>query len=198
MKLDFSVLSQPTTKARGQVGTRGTQALTRVPTPPVAGVDTGTLGDKRADVVALVPDPVLSVPKACPRASPACPQVPDARKLNTGAVSPVSPFVPVATGQEVVSVPLQAESLEMAAFKARTERFQMLGRTDAQELAQRLALRDREEDDRRLCLECTWLGEAGRCIAAANGRIPGSTRRLEPVQVILQRCEAFGLRQGLL
>jgi hypothetical protein len=90
-----------------------------------------------------------------------------------------------------------AEGIEMAAFKARAERFQVLGRTDAEELAQKLTLRDRDGDDRRLCLECTWLGDAGSCIAAANGRIPGATRRLEPVRTILQRCEAFGLRKGL-
>ena len=86
---------------------------------------------------------------------------------------------------------------EIAAFTARTERFAVLGRTDADDLAERLTLRDRDGDDRRLCLECTWLGDTGRCLAAATGRIPGADRRLEPVQTILQCCGAFGLRKGL-
>ena len=86
---------------------------------------------------------------------------------------------------------------EIAAFTARAERFAMLGRAHADDLAEQLTLRDRDGDDRRLCLECSWLGETGRCLAAATGRIPGADRRLEPVQTILQRCDAFGLRKGL-
>ena len=86
---------------------------------------------------------------------------------------------------------------EIAAFTARTKRFALLGRADADDLAERLTLRDRDGNDRRLCLECTWLGDTGRCLAAAAGRIPGADRRLEPVQTILQRCGAFGLRKGL-
>lgn len=89
------------------------------------------------------------------------------------------------------------DDAEIAAFMARTERFAMLGRADADNLAERLTLRDRDGDDRRLCLECTWLGDTGRCLAAATGRIPGTGRRVEPVQTILQRCSAFGLRKGL-
>ena len=89
------------------------------------------------------------------------------------------------------------DNAEIAAFTARTERFALLGRADADDLAERLTLRDRDGDDRRLCLECTWLGDTGRCLAAATGRIPGADRRLEPVQTILQRCDAFGLRKGL-
>lgn len=68
---------------------------------------------------------------------------------------------------------------------------------DAEAMAEALTLRDRLADDRRICLECTHLGERGRCIAASAGRIKGADRRLEPVPTILQRCEAFGLRKGL-
>ena len=91
------------------------------------------------------------------------------------------------------------DDAEIAAFTARTERFALLGRADAEDLAERLTLRDRDGDgdDRRMCLECTWLGDTGRCLAAATGRIPGADRRLEPMQTILQRCGAFGLRKGL-
>lgn len=89
------------------------------------------------------------------------------------------------------------DDAEIGAFTARAERFALLGRADADDLAERLTLRDRDGDDRRLCLECTWLGDTGRCLAAATGRIPGADRRLEPVQTVLQRCGAFGLRKGL-
>lgn len=68
---------------------------------------------------------------------------------------------------------------------------------DAEAMAEALTLRDRQGDDRRICLECTHLGERGRCLAASAGRIRGADRRLEPVPTILQRCEAFGLRKGL-
>ena len=90
-----------------------------------------------------------------------------------------------------------ADVAETAALTARMERFALLGRADAEDLAERLTLRDRDGDDRRLCLECTWLGDTGRGLAAATGRMPGADRRLEPVQTILQRCAAFGLRKGL-
>jgi hypothetical protein len=68
---------------------------------------------------------------------------------------------------------------------------------DAEAVAEALTLRDRQGDDRRICLECTHFGEHGRCLAASAGRISGADRRLEPVPTILQRCEAFGVRNGL-
>jgi len=87
---------------------------------------------------------------------------------------------------------------EIDAFQAREAHFTRMGRAaDATDLAERLTLRDRQQDDRRLCLECSWLGDTGRCVAAATGRLPGADQRLEPVQTILQRCVAFGLRKGL-
>ncbi len=88
---------------------------------------------------------------------------------------------------------------EIEAFATRVLRFMQrgIGATAADDLAERLTLRDRDGDDRRLCLECTWLGDTGRCLAAASGRIRGADRRLEPVQTALQRCEAFGLKKGL-
>lgn len=68
---------------------------------------------------------------------------------------------------------------------------------DAERLAEKLVIRDREGDDRRLCLECSYYGSSGRCVAAATGRLPGVSARLEPVPTLLQRCDAFGLRKGL-
>ena len=86
---------------------------------------------------------------------------------------------------------------ERTIFLARADQFTRMGRVDAEALAEKLTRRDRERDDRRLCLECTWLGDSGRCLAAATGRISGADRRLEPVQTILRQCGAFGLRKGL-
>ena len=86
---------------------------------------------------------------------------------------------------------------ESLIFVARADHFTGMGRADAETLAEKLTRRDREHDDRRLCLECTWLGDSGRCLAAATGRISGADRRLEPVQTILRQCGAFGLRKGL-
>jgi hypothetical protein len=89
------------------------------------------------------------------------------------------------------------DDAEIAAFTTRTTRFVLLGRADADDLAERLTLRDRQHDDRRMCLECRALADHGHCLEAAYGRLPGSSRRLEPVPTILQRCEGFALAPGL-
>ena len=90
------------------------------------------------------------------------------------------------------------DDAEIEVFMAREARFTRLGRTsDAEHLAERLTLRDREQDDRRLCLECAALADNRRCELAAQGRLPGADRRLEPVPTILQRCPGFTLAPGL-
>ena len=216
MKLDFSALAQPVAKTRGQVGTAGTPAFMRVAASPAFGDIVGTAGDGSGDTTAVaviaVGQPV-PLTAACPHLSPPCPQTPAACKPNEINVSPMSPLVPTESGQLVAASNVRPHRLtpddadrchapcwddaEMAAFTARAARFAQMGRADADDLAERLTLRDRDGDDRRLCLECSRLGDAGRCLAAASGRVPGADRRLEPVQTILQRCTAFGLRKGL-
>lgn len=89
------------------------------------------------------------------------------------------------------------DDAEIDAFTARQARFTRMGRADAEHLAERLTLRDRQHDDRRLCLECTALAENRRCLVAARGRLAGADRRLEPVPTILQRCPGFTLAPGL-
>ena len=90
------------------------------------------------------------------------------------------------------------DDAEIGAFTARQARFTRMGRlADADHLAERLTLRDRQHDDRRLCLECAALADNGRCLVAARGRLPGASRRLEPVPTMLQRCEGFTLAPGL-
>ena len=85
------------------------------------------------------------------------------------------------------------DDAEIATFATRHARMLRRGYSDAdaQDLAERLTLRDREGDDRRLCVECGALDRRGRCMVAAAGRLPGADRRLEPVPTILQRCEGF-------
>ena len=102
-----------------------------------------------------------------------------------------------AHGDEAHAVSWAAETIE--AFTARRDAFlrRAHGPDDADDLAERLTLRDREGDDRRMCIECSHLGERGRCMAAAAARLPGADRRLEPVPTILQRCEAFGLKKRI-
>lgn len=85
---------------------------------------------------------------------------------------------------------------EIDTFTARLSRFtdKGLSLTDAEALADKLVIRDRESDDRRLCLECLHLHRGGRCgnwqragvaMAARDAWLPG-----ELVQR-LQRCDGF-------
>lgn len=82
---------------------------------------------------------------------------------------------------------------EIQAFTDRRDRLLRWGYTAqvADGLAERLTLRDRDGDERRLCLECRELEATGRCAAARRGAFPGVDRGLEPVQDILMRCESF-------
>ena len=75
----------------------------------------------------------------------------------------------------------------------RLELFARRGFTEAQAeaLADRLAQRDYDRDDRRMCAECSNLQERGTCFAAAQGWIPNTARNFSPVRTLLQRCEAF-------
>jgi hypothetical protein len=82
---------------------------------------------------------------------------------------------------------------EFRRFAFRTALFNRRGvdTNTAERLADRLALRDQEKDDRRICLECLNLQRSGHCFAAAQGRVPNTAKRHQPVQDLLARCEAF-------
>lgn len=98
---------------------------------------------------------------------------------------------------EAHAEPWTDEGIEM--FNRRRDLFLRRGFSgdDADDLAETLTRRDAQRDDCRMCVECPHLGEQGRCLAAAAGKLSGADRRLEPVQTMRQRCEAFGLRKGL-
>ena len=89
---------------------------------------------------------------------------------------------------------------EINTFMARLARFtdKGLGLDDAKALADKLVKRDRESDDRRLCLECTHLssqyGKAWDCRhwQRAGVAIRASDAQLSAALVIqLQRCDGF-------
>lgn len=89
---------------------------------------------------------------------------------------------------------------EIDTFTARLARFtdKGLGLNDAEALADKLVTRDREADDRRLCLECVHLAghaagswgcrdwqRAGAAIQARDAGLPGD------LVMKLQRCDGF-------
>lgn len=63
--------------------------------------------------------------------------------------------------------------------------------SEAETLADRLALRDQDKDDRRVCVECKHLQRDGGCFAAVQGWLAGVSKRHQPVLALLQRCEQF-------
>jgi len=85
---------------------------------------------------------------------------------------------------------------EIDRFTARLAQFTDRGviLSDAERLADLLVIRDREQDDRALCLECTHLQRAGRC---GNWQAAGVAIRARdafmPVELVrqLQRCDGF-------
>lgn len=85
------------------------------------------------------------------------------------------------------------EDAEIGRFLTRHAHFVRLGMVDqdADDLAERLALRDRDGDGRRMCLECSELGPSGRCGAVARGALPAVNQLVEPVSNILIRCQCF-------
>lgn len=82
---------------------------------------------------------------------------------------------------------------EIERFTQRVEWFTRRGvnPVKAERLADVLVGRDRDGDDRRLCLECAGLDSRGRCTPARHGHIEGVAGLLEPVTHVLHRCEGF-------
>ena len=89
---------------------------------------------------------------------------------------------------------------EIDTFTARLAQFtdKGLGLDDADELADKLVKRDRDLDDRRLCLECIQLsGQCGKAWDCRNWRRAGVALRARDAQLWaalvfqLQRCDGF-------
>jgi hypothetical protein len=84
---------------------------------------------------------------------------------------------------------------EIGTFTARLARFTDKGLTlaDAEQQADRLVIRDREGDDRRLCLECSHLQGAGRWRCGNWQAAEVAREQLAPDLVaMLQRCTGVG------
>ena len=186
MKLDFSALTQPAAKARGQVGTTGTPAFTRVSASPPAQPGAGTSGDKPAAVV-LVPDLLVAVPAVCPPVSPACPQVADPEKLNAGAVSPVSPLVPTETAQVAAAASMLTDELRAALRASKPDMLALLA-AEQEAFEERAGImefdgglpRAEAEAAARQCVDCEHYGRRRTC--------------LEPVAAgLLTAEEGFGI-----
>ncbi len=91
-------------------------------------------------------------------------------------------------------------STELDRFTARLDRFTNKGviHADAERLADRLVIRDRDSDDRRSCLECTHLGGHGRTSwRCGNWQAAGVAIRARdnqlPADLVqqLQRCDGL-------
>ena len=89
---------------------------------------------------------------------------------------------------------------EIDTFTARLARFTTKGvnPTDGEALADKLVTRDRDSDDRRLCLECTHLGGYGvtswRCGNWQAAKVAHRARDVQlPADLLrtLQRCDGF-------
>ena len=94
---------------------------------------------------------------------------------------------------------------EFDTFTARLARFtdRGVGLDDAEVLADKLVTRDRESDDRRLCLECFHLsGQSGKAWDCRNWQRAGVALRARDAQLSaalvcqLQRCDGFKEVQG--
>ena len=82
---------------------------------------------------------------------------------------------------------------EINRFNLRVGLFERRGLTtdESEKLADHLAARDQERDDRRMCIECSQLQQDGGCFAARRGLMSNASRSLHPVKTILMRCEHF-------
>ena len=89
---------------------------------------------------------------------------------------------------------------EIVTFTVRLARFtdKGLGLGDAEALGDKLVKRDREPDDRRLCLECFHLsGQSGTAWNCRNWQRAGVANRAKDAQLSaalvyqLQRCDGF-------
>ena len=92
--------------------------------------------------------------------------------------------VPYWEADGLAGLPAWTEA-EIASFEKRAARSTWLGYSDAKGRAERLLHRDRDADDRRLCVECAHAGPAWRC-----------ARREAFLLDQLQRCPMFYAMAG--
>lgn len=189
----------------GDIGDNGDkQALAR----PAAG---SSAGDMLATSGDISPPPLPVSPNVA-RVSPGQNGPQTRMNAHLSPMSPMSPAQRVETASDggcgnPLMTAEQADAChaggwddaEIQTFTVRVLTFFRRGiaAEEADDIAERLTLRDREADERRMCLECAALDRRGRCLVAARGALPGVDRRFEPVPTLLQRCEGFELRKDL-
>jgi len=83
------------------------------------------------------------------------------------------------------------DDAEISRFQARAASLRRggIGDDDADDLAERLTLRDRQQDDRVMCLECSHY-RPGRCCNHRSAGLPGSEVGRD-LAALLQRCPGF-------
>ena len=99
-------------------------------------------------------------------------------KIERSAVISVD-GVPCWEADDLAGLPALTDA-EIAMFEQRVARSTWLGYPDAKGRAERLLHRDRDDDDRRLCIECQHAGPGYRC-----------AKRAAFLADQLQRCPAF-------
>lgn len=223
MKLDFSTLSRPkapppSLKAWGQVGTAGTAISMRSSARSDSGDAAGTSGDAHPHDPACpqvspdCPHPSTACKPNSHAVSPMSPGVPTYLKQSAKASS----FNVVDTQVDVLALTdgvnldeadaidpdrhswphtLAMNSAEIDSFNARVQLFtrHALDQTQAEGVADGLVIRDRDGDDRRLCLECQHLRGGGRSWACNQWRAAGHGAAGIPADMVLmlQRCDGF-------
>jgi len=92
-------------------------------------------------------------------------------------------------GATTANKPTPVSRQEVARFKKPMVLF--FGRKDAKELAQRLQRRDRDKDDRRMCVECAHFTANTSCRNHKVAEVPPMVG--SDFSVMLQRCRGFAL-----
>lgn len=85
---------------------------------------------------------------------------------------------------------------EIRRFTARAQMFIRAGwKNKAEEWAEKLVYRDRDGDDRRVCIECAHMQRDRGCFQAKQGRLePGTAKDMRVLPFLLQRCPGFQWR----
>lgn len=116
------------------------------------------------------------------------------RSVPRGRARGDSPHASQARAQSG-AVPAPMSTAEVDLFMARVERFTSRGLPGwglpgwAESLTDRLLVRDREGDDRRMCIECRHCTSGRSCGRARAAGL--SHQELGELTVMLQRCPAF-------
>lgn len=119
------------------------------------------------------------------------------QKTGGDSLAANDPTIQVKSPPDDSSTAMAGSEIEI--FTARLARFTAKGviQDDAEQLADKLVMRDRESDDRRLCLECTHLAGytgtwscrnwqwSGVAIKARDAGLPGD------LVFLPQRCKGF-------